>query len=90
MGIRIIGDRRDAIAFGLAGVDAVECRTRADLIAALDEAQRDPEVAVVVVSPVAAALGADVIARLRESSRLPITIVLPDHHGVEPERAHAA
>ena len=91
MDIRMIGNRQDAIAFGLAGLDAVECRTRPQLIAALDHARDDPSVALVIVSPSVAALGADIIARLRESSRLPITVVLPEiQDEAEQRRPHAA
>ena len=77
MEIRLIGDRHDVIGFGLAGVDGVECHSRPEIAAALDAAWHDPSVALVIVSPRAAALGADMIARQRESLRLPITVVLP-------------
>jgi vacuolar-type H+-ATPase subunit F/Vma7 len=80
MGIRLLGNRQDAIAFGLAGLDAVECRTRADLIAALDDVRGDPHVALVVVAPAAAALGADLVEEMREATHVPITVVLPQHH----------
>lgn len=88
MEIRLIGDSHDVIGFGLAGVDGVECRTRPELVAALDAAVRDPSVALIIVSPRAAALGADVIAQQRESVRLPITVVLPELP--DEERSHAA
>lgn len=90
MGIRLIGNRPDAIAFGLAGLDAVECRTRPELIAALAAAQDDPTVALVIVSPAVAAFGADIVARVGDSTRLPITLVLPGA-GSESraERPHA-
>jgi vacuolar-type H+-ATPase subunit F/Vma7 len=78
MEIRLIGDRHDIIGFGLAGVDGIECRTRPELVAALDAAAHNPAVALLIVSSRAAALGADVIARQRQSVHLPITVVLPD------------
>lgn len=91
MEIRLIGNRHDVIGFGLAGLDGVECRTRPELVAALDAAERDPSVALVIVSPRAAALGTDIIARLRESVRLPIVVVLPDPLAdTRSERPHAA
>jgi vacuolar-type H+-ATPase subunit F/Vma7 len=77
MGIRLFGNRQDVIAFGLAGLDAVECRTRPDLVAALDEVRDDPTVALVIVSPAVASLGSDIIAGLGESTRPPITVILP-------------
>ena len=88
MEIRLLGDRHDVIGFGLAGVDGIDCRTRPELVAALDAAARDPNVALVIVSSRAAALGPDVIARQRESVQLPITVVLPDLP--EAEGRHAA
>jgi vacuolar-type H+-ATPase subunit F/Vma7 len=88
MEIRLIGDSHDVIGFGLAGVDGVECLTRPELVAALDAAAHDPSVVLVIVSPRAAALGADVIAQQRESVRLPITVVLPELP--EGERSHAS
>lgn len=77
MSIRFIGNRKEAIGFGIAGLDAVECGTRADLAAALDEAQLDPVRALVIVSAAVAALGTDIVERVRESSSLPIIIVMP-------------
>ena len=77
MEIRVIGDSHDVIGFGLAGVDGIECHTRPEIAAALDAAWHDPSVALVIVSPGAAALGADMIAEQRASVRLPITVVLP-------------
>ena len=91
MDIRLIGDRHDVIGFGLAGINGVECRTRSELVAALEAAEHDPSVALVIVSPRVAALGSDVIARLRDAVRLPIMIVLPDNSGDgDAERPHAA
>jgi vacuolar-type H+-ATPase subunit F/Vma7 len=78
--MKIIGDPLDVVGFGLAGVDAVACPTRADLEHAIEEAQGDASLALLIVSPGAAALAPDLIARLRESPRLPITVVLPDWH----------
>ena len=77
MGIRLIGTRTDAIAFGLAGFDAVECRTRADLAAALEDAQGDPLAALVIVAPAVAAFGRDIVDRVRDSTHLPIVVVMP-------------
>ena len=90
MGIRLLGNRQDAIAFGLAGLDSVECLTRADLVAALDEARHDPDVALIVVAPAAAALGADVVEALRETTHLPIIVVLPRPEREAAGRPHAA
>jgi vacuolar-type H+-ATPase subunit F/Vma7 len=89
MGIRLIGNRQDAIAFGLAGLDTVECRTRAELALALESAQGDPLLALVIISPAVAALGPDLVARVRDSSHPPITVVLPPYPDESP-RAHAA
>ena len=75
MNSTMIGARQDVVGFALAGVDAVVASTRAEVIAALESAQRDPRIAVV-------------IERSRESGRLPITIVLPDP-SVGAERPHA-
>ena len=88
MNSRMIGARQDVVGFALAGVDAVVASTRAEVIAALESAQRDPRIAVVIVAPAAAAVAMDVIERSRESGRLPITIVLPDP-SVGAERPHA-
>lgn len=89
MSIRMLGNRYDAIAFGLAGLDAVECRTRAQLVTALDEVLDDPTIALVIISPAAAALGADVIERVRDSTHPPITVV-PPGPAAPADRRHAA
>ena len=78
MHVRLFGDASDVTGFALAGVESQECGTRAELVRALDEARRDPSVAIVMVSPVVAALAGDVIQQMRESAQLPIAIVLPD------------
>ena len=91
MGIRMLGNRQDAIAFGLAGLDVVECRTGQEAVAAIDAAHDDPLVALVIVSPAVAALGGDAIVRRRESGGLPIMVLLPDDGGDDVRgRTHAA
>jgi vacuolar-type H+-ATPase subunit F/Vma7 len=77
MYVRVIGEARDVTGFALAGLDAAECHTRGEVIAALDSARRDPEVAIVVLSPAVAALAEDVVEEMRDIPGLPITIVLP-------------
>jgi vacuolar-type H+-ATPase subunit F/Vma7 len=88
MHVRLLGDTHDVAGFALAGIDSEACGTRAELVRALDSARHDPAVAIVVVSPGVAALAADVIARMRESAHLPITVVLPEPPDEErrPER----
>ncbi len=83
MHVRVIGDGHDVTGFGLAGVESEECHTRGELVDALDAARHDPQVAIIVVSPAAAALADDVIGRMRESAHLPITIVLPERPASE-------
>jgi vacuolar-type H+-ATPase subunit F/Vma7 len=78
MHVRLLSGAHDVTGFALAGVDSEECRTRAELLDALDRARRDPEIGIVVVSPELAALAGDAIEALRDSPHLPITIVLPD------------
>ena len=91
MVIRMLGNRQDAIAFGLAGLDVVECRTRHEAVAAIDAAGRDPLVALVIVSSAVAALGGDAIVRRSESNGRPITVLLPDDAGDDVcGGAHAA
>jgi vacuolar-type H+-ATPase subunit F/Vma7 len=85
MQIRLIGDSHDAIGFGLAGVVGTACHTRPELLQALDDVEHDADVALLVLSSEAAALGPDVIERLRGSVHLPITIVLPPTEPPEAE-----
>jgi vacuolar-type H+-ATPase subunit F/Vma7 len=77
MQIRLIGDPHDVAGFGLAGIAGTECHTRPELLEALEAAEHDPDVALLVLSSEAAALDAGAIDRLRGSLHLPITIVLP-------------
>lgn len=86
MHVRFIGDARDAIGFSLAGVDSVDCQSRGELVDALEAARLDRDVAIVVLSPAAAALVEDVIERMRNATDLPIPLVLPDR---QPEGAVA-
>jgi vacuolar-type H+-ATPase subunit F/Vma7 len=77
MHVRLIGDAHHATGFALAGVESDECHTRAEVVGALEAARQDPDVAIVMVAPELAALADDVVGEMRESSHLPITIVLP-------------
>jgi len=77
MHIRMIGDGHDGIGFGLAGVESIACRTGPELAAAVDEAEHDPDVGIIMLSPSAAALDPDLVGRLRAACHMPITIVLP-------------
>jgi vacuolar-type H+-ATPase subunit F/Vma7 len=77
MAIRLLGNRHDVIAFGLAGLETVECRTRAELREAIDVAASEAHLALLIVAPAVAALGPDLVAGLRDSNRPPIAVVLP-------------
>jgi vacuolar-type H+-ATPase subunit F/Vma7 len=77
MHVRLLGDARDVTGFALAGVDGEECRTRGELLRALEGARRDPNLGIIIVSADVAALAEEVIADMRESARFPIAVVLP-------------
>jgi vacuolar-type H+-ATPase subunit F/Vma7 len=77
MEIRLIGNPRDITSFGLAGIQGVECRTSADVSAALVQCAGDPAVAIVLVSHDTAALAPDAIERARHGADTPILVVLP-------------
>lgn len=78
MHVRLLGDLQDVTGFALAGVEGTECGTRAELIRALEDARRDPSVAVVMLSARVAALADDVVRDMHGAAQLPIAIVLPD------------
>lgn len=77
MHIRVIGDAQDVTGFALAGIQGEECRTRAELVHAIENLRHDPDVGVVLLSAAVAALGDDVVSEMRNRTDLPITIVLP-------------
>ena len=81
MHIRVIGDARDVTGFGLAGIGSEECHTRAELVHALENLRHDSDVGVVLLSAAVAALGDDVVSEMRNSTDVPITIVLPQAPG---------
>jgi vacuolar-type H+-ATPase subunit F/Vma7 len=83
MHVRLIGDTQDVTGFSLAGIDSRECRSRAELVRALDDACHDPSVVIVMVSAAVAALADDEIQHLRDSAHLPIAIVLPERSASE-------
>jgi vacuolar-type H+-ATPase subunit F/Vma7 len=85
--VRLIGDARDVTGFALAGVESQECETGAGFVRALDEARRDPDVAIVVVSASLASFAEDLIEEMRESVHLPIVIVLPALPADDPAAA---
>jgi vacuolar-type H+-ATPase subunit F/Vma7 len=86
----LLGNRHDVIAFGLAGLDTVECRTRTELVDALGEAERATDLALLIVAPAVVALAPDLVARLRDSARPPIVVVLPAPGADTGARSHAA
>jgi len=77
MEIRLIGDARDTTGFGLAGIKGDLCVTRADVLTALSRWERDPAVALLLVSDAAAALAPDALANLDFTATASIVVVLP-------------
>ncbi len=75
MAIRLLGNHQDVLAFGLAGLDVVECRSRGDMMDALGAASSEPHVALLILAPSVAALAPDLVARLSESTTLPIVVM---------------
>ena len=90
MHVRLLGDADDVTGFALAGVAGEECHNREEALAALDRARHDPDVAILVLSPVVAALVEDVVEPMRDATSLPITIVLPGVPACDPTSAAEA
>lgn len=65
----------------LAGVDGVLVRNETEALAALREAVQTEDIAVVLLTEVAAAMCADYVQQYKERAGIPVLTVIPDRHG---------
>lgn len=85
MRIVVVGRAHETGGFALAGVETLPCASAADAAAALTTlADAAPPPGLVVVSRWAERAAAAEIARIRERSRPPVVVALPDIEEARP------
>lgn len=73
----MLGDPDDVEGFALLGVEGRTCRTTGEIDGALGEALRDPDIALVLVSPGAAARSTRIARLIERGPDWPVLLVLP-------------
>lgn len=78
----LISDNNDSlVGIRLAGIPGVVVREREEAARALDEALRNPELGLLVVTEGVAQMIPEPLQHLRESGELPLVVEIPDRHG---------
>ena len=83
----LLSDNIDTkIGMRLAGIDGKIVHGKEEFKAAFDEALKDPEIAVLLISEKLVALEPGYIEEQKINNRLPLIVELPDRHGsVRPD-----
>ena len=77
----VITDSTDTqVGLRLAGMEGVVVREEFEVRRAIDQAARDPEIGVLLITERLAALCADQIAPLKLTAQRPLVVEIPDRH----------
>ena len=77
----VITDSTDTqVGLRLAGMEGVVVREEFEVRRAIDQAARDPEIGVLLITEKLAALCADQIAPLKLTAQRPLVVEIPDRH----------
>lgn len=86
MKLLVIGDLDAVLGFSLVGVRGYEATTAEEANAALDAAEKDGDIGIVLITEGAADLVRERVDRLRLSSTCPIVVEIPGPEGPHPDR----
>lgn len=81
MKLHVIGEPDAVLGFSLVGATGCTATTREEVVAALEEASRDPHVGVILVTERAAALAPAEIDALRLAKSGPVVVEIPGPGG---------
>ncbi|MBQ9881521.1 MAG: V-type ATP synthase subunit F [Synergistes sp.] len=80
----LISDNHDSlVGMRLAGIDGVIVHTPEEAFAAISDAVKMKDLAILAVTELAATLAPDIIQQLRERGDLPLVVEIPDRHGTK-------
>ncbi len=83
----LISDNIDTqIGLRLAGIKGVVVHTREEILPALEEAEKDPTVGVILMTEKIAEVVPDQVQRLKLSRNLPLLTIIPDRHGIRRDK----
>lgn len=81
-----IADDNDVLTgLRLAGIEGRKASGKREIEASIEAARSDPDIAVLVITEVCAALAPDMVRELKLSSTNPLLVVVPDSHGTSEE-----
>ena len=82
MRIFCISDNVDTqMGLRLAGIEGVVVHTKEEVLAALDEAIKDEDIGIVLMTTIVVDLCPDVISRYKLELHSPLLVEIPDRHG---------
>ncbi len=82
MRIFCISDNVDTqMGLRLAGIEGVVVHTKEEVLEALDEAIKDPDIGIVLMTTIIVDLCPEVISRYKLELRSPLLVEIPDRHG---------
>ncbi|MDO4987981.1 MAG: V-type ATP synthase subunit F [Synergistes sp.] len=80
----LVSDNHDsAVGLRLAGVEGVVVGTPEDAVAAIEQAVKMPDLAILVVTEKVEAMAPDILGHLRERGELPLVVSIPDRFGTK-------
>jgi V/A-type H+-transporting ATPase subunit F len=82
----VIGDEDTVLGFRYAGVPGEIVRTREEARAALDRANRNPEIAIIIITDTTADQIREEVNAVRFDLVLPLVVEVPSPGGPSPER----
>lgn len=78
----LISDNTDTLTgMRLAGVEGVVVHEKEEVKEALESAMSNPENAIIIITEKLSRDFSDLVTKARDSSSLPLVIVIPDRHG---------
>jgi len=80
----LVSDNHDSlVGMRLAGITGCLVHTEEEAFAAIDEALKKPDLAILAITEKAAELVPDIIQQLRERGELPLLVEIPDRFGTK-------
>lgn len=80
----LVSDNHDSlVGMRLAGIPGCLVHTEEEAFAAIDEALKLPDLAILAITEKAAEMAADTIQQLRERGELPLVVEIPDRFGTK-------
>lgn len=78
----MISDNIDTLAgLHISGINGVVLHEREEILDALEDARKKPEISIIIITELAAVQVQDRIREIKLSKKLPLVIEIPDRHG---------